>query len=381
MEKKEKPSFAGERWETDPSGATDAEGPNYAKPVMRILGEKWSGGYLDFHRGPRECRIKVQLWERVGPVTDMYFVLTQDWRVLLNYLREVGLRQVIRKVISRRREKLRNDKHLSCGIGQVIECDHGSPFQKGCLVAFLAPSHPRCIDRVTLAEEFIRPIENLPITANLPEDSLAFLENAGTELLHPNWFRFAGWNNFSGEALDCAQLDRVLREIQQHLSTIAESKLTLLPCSNGEPVETHEVPRPLRPGQKSAVLFGYGHYAKTNLIPNLHSNIVLERVHEIDPAQIGTDLSLYSYDTSPWPRNSEQYDVFLIAGFHHTHAPLAVEALNSGAYAVVEKPIATTAEQLQLLLRAAECFFRKIFRRFSQTLFNLERLDVARFQS
>ena len=42
----------------------------------------------------------------------------------------------------------------------------------------------------------------------------------------------------------------------------------------------------------------------------------------------------------------ERFDVHLIAGFHHTHAPLACHALDAGAHAVVEKPLATTEAQL-----------------------------------
>jgi predicted dehydrogenase len=58
------------------------------------------------------------------------------------------------------------------------------------------------------------------------------------------------------------------------------------------------------------------------------------------------------WDTSPELRSGEEFDALLIAGYHHTHAPLAVEALRRGAYAVVEKPLATDPHQLEALSAA-----------------------------
>jgi predicted dehydrogenase len=46
--------------------------------------------------------------------------------------------------------------------------------------------------------------------------------------------------------------------------------------------------------------------------------------------------------------------VVLIAGFHHTHAGLAVEALRRGGFAVVEKPLITRRDQLDPLLAEVE---------------------------
>lgn len=57
-------------------------------------------------------------------------------------------------------------------------------------------------------------------------------------------------------------------------------------------------------------------------------------------------------DTSPGPRPGLEFDAWFIAGFHHTHADLGVEALEQGAYAVIEKPLATTREQYQGFLNA-----------------------------
>ncbi len=60
-----------------------------------------------------------------------------------------------------------------------------------------------------------------------------------------------------------------------------------------------------------------------------------------------------AWDTSGRPREGEAIRNAAVAGYHHTHAPLVVELLDRGArHVVVEKPIATTTAQLDLLLDA-----------------------------
>ncbi|MBL6991981.1 MAG: oxidoreductase, partial [Bacteriovoracaceae bacterium] len=81
----------------------------------------------------------------------------------------------------------------------------------------------------------------------------------------------------------------------------------------------------------------------------------IECIHEIDTTQIPLDKKLaMRWDTSPSPRDEEHYDVFLITGFHHTHAPLAIYALQHNSHAVVEKPIVVSGEQLRELITVME---------------------------
>jgi predicted dehydrogenase len=127
--------------------------------------------------------------------------------------------------------------------------------------------------------------------------------------------------------------------------------------------EVHVRPAPVASADlKKAVVFGYGHYAKTNILPNVRSSIWIGAVHEVDPTQIPSDRAgIPVWDTSPQPRRDEGYDVYLIASYHHTHAPLAIEALRRGAYAVVEKPIAVDHDQLDALISAVETAKRGYF--------------------
>ena len=81
----------------------------------------------------------------------------------------------------------------------------------------------------------------------------------------------------------------------------------------------------------------------------------MQCIHEIEPTQIGLHRADGPvYDSSDLVRPQEHYDVYLIAGYHHTHADLAVRALCQSGWAVVEKPIVTTRAQLDRLLAALE---------------------------
>src|SRR4051794_18936692 len=112
---------------------------------MHILGDSWKGGYLDAHCGRGQVRVAPFLWRVLGAVDDAYVVHRRDPRIILNYLREVGARAVLRKVASRSGERLRNQKYASCGLGTVVESP-SRDFRPGEPVAFLAPFHPRCAE-------------------------------------------------------------------------------------------------------------------------------------------------------------------------------------------------------------------------------------------
>jgi predicted dehydrogenase len=129
------------------------------------------------------------------------------------------------------------------------------------------------------------------------------------------------------------------------------------PASEAREIATSAAPTPTTGARatrrKRGVLFGYGHYAKTNILPNIRRHIEVAAIHEVDPTQTPeVSRRELRWDTAPVPRDDADYDVYLIAGYHHTHAPLAAAALERGAYAVAEKPIAVDEEQLDALLAA-----------------------------
>ncbi len=79
------------------------------------------------------------------------------------------------------------------------------------------------------------------------------------------------------------------------------------------------------------------------------------------------------WDTSPNQTDSEDYDVYLIAGFHHTHAPLAVSALKRGACAIIEKPIIVDDNQLADLLAAMQNSAGRVFSCFHKRYLPMNR--------
>src|SRR5437870_2893142 len=116
---------------------------------MLVLNNAWKDNHLDFAvQNPNEVRINVHVWMLVSPVAAQYITYTRDWRIVWNYLWEVGPRTVIHKIMSRTGERRRNAKYVAVGLGQVNELATGNyTFKAGDWVTFFAYNHPKCVDR------------------------------------------------------------------------------------------------------------------------------------------------------------------------------------------------------------------------------------------
>ncbi|SIO55249.1 Predicted dehydrogenase [Singulisphaera sp. GP187] len=358
---------------------------------MFVLGREWKGGYLDYACGEGETRIAVATWQNLGVVDNAFIKRPFDWRLIHNYLPEIGPRLVLRKILSRTRERVRNMKHVSCGLGRVLDT-RGDTFAQSDPVVFLAPFHPRCVDRVVLNDALIRRIspERWQKAESWLRDGTIHYGEFDQELEGTrSWKDWAGWSSDSGIGIEREAIEVFLEGIEDKLLQGPGATRTL----EVPPRETSErsQPQPAMPAADStatpsrrAVVFGLGNYAKTSLIPNIDSGIRVETVHELDPTQLGLIASFpYACDTSPIARADESADVYFIAGYHHTHADLAVHALNQGIHAVVEKPLATDAAQLSRLLKAMETTKASLFACFQKRylVFNSsirEDLRVAR---
>lgn len=332
--------------------------------MRALLRDEWTGEFLDYACGPRACRIAVDAWLALAPVDGLYFVRPKDPRMVWNYLRELGPRAVWRKICSRWAERDRNEKFVSCGIGRVLSSPAGGP-PVGADVVFLAPKHPQCVDRLTLPADWLLPLS----TAEGPvrgETMLWFATDDAAEL-PPWWNEVAGWDAESGWALSAARLSEILRDCRRRLQQVDWSQARRLERSPLAVRERDAAP-PRRTTQKRrAALFGYGNYAKTVILPNVRQHLDVVCVHELDPLQLGRKPPQgLARDTLGAWRPDERWDACLIAGYHHTHAPLAVEALARGAAAVVEKPIATNEAQLAAVLAALEAQPGKLFECFQR---------------
>src|SRR5208282_981906 len=126
-------------------------------------------------------------------------------RLVLNYLRQIGFRAVLRKIRSRLGVTARNEKYVSCGLGTVLEAPANACYPRGSRVAFLAPLHPAAVERITLPPDFLFPTDvELPRGPSLLHVPLS----PGTEG-DAWWIDVRGWSLYSGtvvsEAL-CQQL-------------------------------------------------------------------------------------------------------------------------------------------------------------------------------
>jgi len=261
----------------------------------------------------------------------------------------------------------------------VLEGPHDG-VRPGSLVAFLAPCAPTCAERLVMPGALVGALDPGVRVPGLREDEVRLRRETPAppaEGEPPWWNAVRGHSFYAGHSIDL-HAAALLRK---------EALRTIL-ASNWIRAERHEVPltlpyelsQPTRsaPSKRpNAVLFGYGNYAKTVMLPGVRRHLSVDGIHEVDPTQMPLRRSnTVRWDTSPTPRADESADAFLIAGYHHTHAPLAVDALRRGAAAVIEKPVATTRGQLRELLAALEETGGRVFSCFQRRYMQFN--DLAR---
>lgn len=344
---------------------------------MYILGKKWLDSFLDYSMGEGEVRIQVSAWANVTRVSGVFIERPRSVVMVWQYIKEVGIRAVIRKVRSRMSESLRNRVYYSIGLGRIVQASDPRAFRAGLPVAFVAPSHPACVERVVLPAGLVRAVPGDIVTMHESPDGIAYYHEGPEDALEEGLF---GWHTESGTPINPARMERTFDAIEEFWSG-KSGTASVLPLKEATPIRESIVKTqrsskaPLR-----AVLLGLGNYAKTQIIPNVKPSIQIETVYEINPTQIGEVENLpWSVSTSPSCCDDRRYDVHFAAGYHHTHADQAVAALKSGAVAVVEKPLVTTEEQLERLLETLKDTQGKLFTCFHMRynpLFSLARNDL-----
>lgn len=321
--------------------------------MKMFVKNKWLEGFLDYYKSSQEYRIQTRGFINLEKLDDAYFIRPKSIIMVINYLREFGIIAVLRKIKSRLQEKFRNEKYVSCGIGIILETADDDKFAIGDLVAFIAPLHPALTERIVLPKELIIKI-NPSVILNIPNNIIAYKKiekNQGSQIW---WQKIRGWSIYSGEKLINENIDKILEKTKDCIINADWEKMEYFNIENPSAItEIREKIIDKKTDKKTAVLFGYGNYAKTQILPNIKKHINILAVHEIDPAQIYFEKKI-KLDTSPIPRLKEKYGAFFIAGFHHTHAELAIQAINQNAYAVIEKPIVTEKKQLDDLTAAIQ---------------------------
>ena len=349
---------------------------------MKVLvGGKWKDGFMDYYRSPEEYRIQVLAWKNLEKLEGLYFIPPKRFRLLWNYLCEIGPVEVLKKFLSRRRERYRNEKYVSCGIGRVIESADELKFPIGKFVVFFATNHPPCVQRVVLPEELMLKVNNYDISFLSERAILYKYISNNCKLTDFSWEYLRGWSSYSGRILDKRECIKIMKKVAKNIQETNWQDAKFLYVDEGSIVKESKIliltKQTKNNKKKRAVLFGYGNYAKTIILPDLRNYLTVDCIHEIDPTQIPIDVNyIKEWDTSPGLRKDKYYDVFLIAGFHHTHAPLAICALQHNIYAVVEKPIVVNADQLTELLAAMENSAGQLFSCFHKRYIPFNKLAI-----
>ena len=306
-----------------------------------------------------DVRVAVESWLAVRPLAGQYVTRSLDVRMVWNYLRHLGPAAVARKVRSRLAERRRNRKCAGIGVGVVLESSPGAELPAGTRVVFFAPNHSVEWPRICLDQALVCAAAEGGPRAAAAETALQRLEG------------LAGWSPYSGIPLDAATVRSTLQSLTR--GPLPGTGHAVRGAGGGKTVSERQEWSAARNGRPSAVLFGLGHYAKTQILPCIRRRLSLAAIHEIDPDQIVPAARMgVTLDTSPHPRVGDRYDAWFIAGFHHMHADLAAHALRAGAYAIVEKPLATTRNQFALLEAAVRSspgrrLFTCFHRRYAET--------------
>lgn len=345
---------------------------------MRILtGKTWRSGFLDYHRNKKEYRIQVLAWKNLEKLEDVYHTRPKSLRLLMNYFPVVGPHGLFTKTWSRLREERRNEKYISCGIGKILESSEENKFSASELVIFIAPWHPKLAERIVLPEAMIFKMDEARVP-NLSNGTISYLPLPENKPQHTWWKEIKAWSVYSGTAISGEMHARLEKDIEKELQNTEWSESEQIDSADASSItETRGETKATHSGKKSGVLFGYGNYAKINIIPYTKKFVDITTVHEIDPTQIVTEQRVQKWDSSPLPAPHEKADVYFVASYNHTHVPIALHALKQGAYALVEKPVVNDYAELEELEKALRQAGRKLFIGFHKRygLFNRMALE------
>lgn len=323
---------------------------------MKILfGEEWLGNFPDYPELESSRVLDVNLWIVLSPVKNMYFVPAKSPRLLLNYLREVGPIEVTKKVLSRIKERYRNDKYISVGIGT----DNSSS-----VYAFVATCHPKAVSKVAINKKLTFKLEDFLDSNALQEETSelkAIIQKSqqSSMVLYLNYLDrkdyspllpLQSWSDYSGvDPYSLVSKEALISTVKQAVCSAALFDTQSFSKEASELCD-HDSGRAGKTEKKKGILFGYGQYAKTNILPNIGHKVEILRIHEVDPTQIPISDKSVDWSTDPVYEGEQEFDVHFIAGYHHTHSDLAITALSQNNVAVVEKPLVVNQTQLDELL-------------------------------
>jgi predicted dehydrogenase len=335
------------------------------KNVIMIIFDDSNTEYLDYSPSTDDGDfIDIDFVINVFPVKNLYFERGNSFRLVWNYVLDIGLKNTLIKILSRRAERQRNKKYFLIGSGVR---------KAGGRVNFIAPKHPFSPSRIWLPSKLFIDLENSTCPAHYT------IAKTNYERIAQLYESLAGWDTYSGDEIPKIDWEKV-QDIIEGASPLAE-----LPLSNKAiRCSSRSIPKG-NAHDYTATLFGLGNYAKTIVIPSLPGSIKINRIHEVDPLQIPKDDAIL-WDTSPTLSKQDSNKIVFIAGYHHTHNQIACEALQSGKVVVVEKPLVVDRPQLASLERSYGTkdarYYACFHKRYSPfNSFAIDDLDASKHQS
>lgn len=315
---------------------------------------------MDYCRNKNEYRIQVLAWKNLEKLENVYHTRQKSLRLLINYFPVVGPYGLFTKTWSRLREERRNEKYVSCGLGKIIESADNNNFSEGELVGFVAPLHPALVERVVLPKELIFKINKSDIP-EIPKDIILYSSIKKNEAQNIWWEDIKGWSVYSGTKISEETRNNLAEGLERGVRNNNWSSSQKIDVRDTSQIEETRGQILAGSKKKSGVLFGYGNYAKINIIPYSRPFVDIKSVHEIDPTQIFFEQGIQKWDSAPFPRENEKYDVYFVASYNHTHVPITLYGLNQGAYVVVEKPVVNDYDELAELEKVIRKAGRKVF--------------------
>ena len=310
---------------------------------MKVLRDADKDGYLDQALTDGCVRIQVVKATQYPSLAEQFFRRKFDVRFALGYVADIGLLNVVRKIRSRLAERIRNERCVVVGLGRVLE-NRQPGVVPGSLVPFIAPDSGPPSERYVVRHDLV----GNPRCEEAEDDSPGMWQvvrvDAGAD--DSDISSIAGWHGYSGTLWPLSK-NEIGAVVDRALKTDGSS----VRCTYGtSPV----IERTKATREAGLTVFGYGNYVKTVVIPQLSRWIPVRCIHEIDPWQIGLQSErTVVLGHLPVLRPDEHPDVVVVASFHHTHASIAVEAIDRGARAVIiEKPVVTTGEDLNAAVRS-----------------------------
>lgn len=314
--------------------------------MYALIRGRWADQWLDESLEPRDLRIQVEEWNVLAPLEGAYFVRSASFHFLIGQLRRLGPVDMVRKIRSRRAERGRNERWLVTGSGLVVACGSAtSAFPLGSRVRFVAPRHPAGMERVVLHEDLCRPADGGAASGVTQGEALRVSASPpNTDTRADVVEGLAGWHPASGVPIPPGLVDTCL-DLPQGAPAQRHAGRSAVTMRRGGQVRG--------PRQRPRLLVvGYGNYAKTVAMPQLSRFLDLVGVCDLDPFQVPPADTSITWATSHDHFDPQEFDVALVAGYHHTHVPVAEWALAHGKDVIIEKPVFTTTDQAAHLERA-----------------------------